>query len=89
MLEIAGESERERERAKNDSQLMSRRWAGELRRAKSGCDALLYFSPTSSSSLSPAAVFLSIRPVRLVRLCVSPSRELLPVEEVEEDDDEE
>ena len=56
--------ERER-RAKNDGQLMSRRWAGELRRAKSGNDALLYFSSHPPSALAillfPAHLFFYLR----------------------------
>ena len=56
--------EKRERRAKNDGQLMSRRWAGELRRAKSGNDALLYFSShpplcPGHSPLPRSSVFLS------------------------------
>lgn len=76
----AGDSERVRRRkrgketgtAKNDSQLMSRRWAGELLRAKSGCDALLYSSPTASFTFSPCSSFSSTTFPLFFYLCAYP-----------------
>lgn len=77
---------------------------GELRRAKSGCDALLYFTPTFlllllllHFPLRAPTVFLSARlSAALPASCassfyVSPLLHvsLLPVEKMEEDDDDE